>query len=93
MKIYIGGAITGNPMYKEHFAKVEELLSSQGHAVINPVKNEGFEYKDYIDMGLNELTKCDILYLLDGWENSPGALLEFNYARTVGLTILYEREE
>lgn len=90
MKIYIGGAITGNPKYIKDFETAEKLIISQGHAVINPVKNEGFSYKDYIDMGLNELMRCDILYLLDGWENSPGALLEFNYARTVGIDIMFE---
>ena len=29
MKIYIGGAITGNPMYKEQFAKMEEFRPEQ----------------------------------------------------------------
>lgn len=93
LKIYIGGSITGNPNYIKDFETAEKLLISQGHAVINPVKNEGFEYKDYIDMGLNELMKCDVLYLLNGWEHSSGALLEFNYAKTVGLEIVYEVEE
>ena len=92
-KIYIGGRITDNPNYIKEFETAEKLLISQGHAVINPVKNEDFTYKDYIDMGLNELMKCDILYLLKGWERSSGALLEFYYAKTVGLGIFCESED
>lgn len=90
MKIYIAGAITDNPKYIEQFAAAEKRLVADGHAVVNPVKNEGFTYKEYIDMGLNELMRCDAIYLLTGWEQSPGARLEYWYAITVGLQTFKE---
>jgi hypothetical protein len=70
---------------------MEKTLTEQGHAVINPVKNLGFDYKDYIDMGLCELMKCEAIYLLNGWNKSRGAFLERVYAITTGMKI-YEEE-
>lgn len=93
MKIYIAGAITNNPNYKEQFAEAERKLISEGHAVINPVKNLGFSYKDYIDMGLCELMHCDAIYMLSGFPKSRGAMLELTYASTVGMEIIYAEGE
>ena len=93
MKIYIAGAITNNPNYREQFKQTEERLTAKGHTVINPCKNEGFTYREYINMGLCELMHCDAIYMLSGWESSVGAKLEYEYAKAVELRIIYQRAD
>ena len=93
LKVYIAGAITDNPNYREQFKAAEERLTALGYAVINPCKNDGFTYREYINMGLCELMHCDAIYLLKGYENSTGATLEHDYARTVGLKVMSEAAE
>lgn len=93
MKIYIAGPITGNPDYVSDFKQVEKELIKRGHAVINPVKNLGFDYKDYIDMGLCELMKCDAIFVIDIYTNSRGVKLETTYALTVGIKLFESIED
>lgn len=96
-RIYIAGKVTGTSDYIERFAKAEEWLLEHDTecTVANPVKvnaglPENTPYKDYIHIGLEMLRACDTIYMLKGWENSSGAVLEHQYAKTLGYQIIYE---
>lgn len=91
--IFISGSITKDlhTNYRDKFKKAEEKLTAQGYAVINPsYQNVGFKYEDYLIITLNMLARCDAIYMLSGWEESKGALLEYNYACLTNKVILYE---
>lgn len=85
MRVYISGPITGRPDYLQEFGKTEQLLLGLGHEVINPTKvSESFpalSYGEYMKIDLALLEICDAIYLLDDWEQSAGAQLEFHYAK------------
>ncbi|MFQ6794700.1 MAG: DUF4406 domain-containing protein [Thomasclavelia sp.] len=85
LKVYIAGAITNNPYYEEQFNNCEQLLIFMGHVPLNPVKNIGFDYKAYIDMGLCELMQCDAICFINNEISSKGVNLERLYAKTVGM--------
>lgn len=92
-KVYIAGAITGYYNYKREFKVMELELRARGYVAFNPVKPLGFAYKEYIDMGLCELMKCDAVMALPGWERSKGASLEVQYAKTVDLPVFTSVQE
>lgn len=97
--IYISGAVTNNPNYKQEFAEAEIRLKKAGYKeIINPVKIMAnlppeTPYKVYMDLSLFLLRDCSEVYMLDGWKNSKGARLEHEYAECAGMKILYEKDE
>lgn len=95
MKIYISGGITGVPDYREHFEEAEKCLLAAGHTVVNPARVNGelpidTTHDEYMKMSLVMLDMCEGIFLLEGWENSKGATIEFEYAYEHKLTILFE---
>lgn len=90
MKIYIAGAITGDPDYKQKFKSAEKDLRLRGHDVVSPIYHSGPTYKDYLIQGLAALSGCDAIYLLPDYTISPGAQLELRLATLLGIKILHE---
>ena len=84
--IYISGPITGTSDYMERFEKVEKKLTENGYSVINPAKvnamlPEDATWEEYIKVSLTLLSICTGVYMMPGWRESRGAVLEFMQAR------------
>ena len=88
-KVYIAGKITGDPNYREKFAKAEAELKAQGYLVMNPaILPEGFEWEEYMDITVAMLRACGTIVMLPGWRNSKGAKCEYVIARSADKKIL-----
>lgn len=75
MKIYIAGAITGDPEYREKFRRAEEAVRAEGHVAVNPaVLPEGLEPGDYMRICTAMLDSCDAIALMRDWAHSKGAM-------------------
>ena len=91
MKVYLSGKITGDSNYRQKFNTMTEELLSYGYVVFNPaVLPDGFEYSDYMALDLLILSRCDAIFILRDWKNSPGARLEYEEAKRLGLQVLTE---
>lgn len=82
MIVYIAGKMTGLPRKgREAFRAAEARLKAQGHVVLNPaVLPDGLPQGAYMPICLAMLQQADAIYLLENYEDSPGAQLEFEFA-------------
>ena len=94
MKIYISGPITNTPDYISNFSAAEHNLKSeyQNAEIINPTVLDKLplEYDEYMKLDLMLLDMCDAIYMMNGWEKSKGACIEFGYALAKGKSIYFE---
>ena len=94
MRIYISGPITNTPCYINKFAVAEQKLKSEypNAEIINPTVLDKLplEYDEYMKLDLMLLDMCDAIYMMNGWEKSKGACIEFGYAVAKELIILSE---
>ena len=98
MRIYISGPITNVLDYKEKFAKAEQKLKkdSPNAEIINPtmiVLPQSCTHEDYMKIDFMLLDLADAIYMLDGWDWSKGACMEYGYALAKDLIILWESEQ
>ena len=103
--IFIAGPMTGKPNYNfDAFDKAEEWLKWLGYRVVNPanmgraaLKKHGEvpygspAYKELLAATMNEVTKCNSIYMLKGWEKSRGAKQELSTAIDLGKEIVLEK--
>lgn len=98
MKVYISGPITGHINYRERFAAAEEILKKAGYEPINPAEElaempVNTTHDEYMERAIALLAMCEGIYMLDGWEASTGANIEFDYAIRNRLTVCFEKGE
>ena len=106
-KVYIAGKIgeeVPSEATLRKFAKAEEFLQSKGYLVFNPTrsglgatadvlaKKKGTDfYREIMLLDLDVLAKCDTICMLADWTDSPGATVEYHFAKALGLEIIYKR--
>jgi len=89
MKVYIAGAITGVPDYRDKFGIAKKALEREGHTVLNPAAlPEGMEKKDYMRICFAMIDTADVITFLPNWENSKGANVERAYVTYIEKPIL-----
>jgi hypothetical protein len=93
MVVYISGKVTGLDIEisKQLFQDAETKLIELGYEVINPLKlpnDHDKTWESYMRVCITYLTKCDAIYMIDGWENSKGANLEYYLAYELKLKVI-----
>lgn len=95
MKVYISGAITNNPNAKSQFDKAKETLLelNKGYEPISPMDlphNHDKSWKSFMKEHIIELMKCDAIYMMQGWHESKGAVIEKELACALDFKIIHE---
>ena len=95
MKVYISGAITNNPNYLVEFDAAEKALVAAGHEVVNPARinmplPESTTHDEFMHVSFALMDLCDSVFMLESWDKSNGAHMEFEYAMRHKMTIVFE---
>lgn len=94
MKVYISGKISGLDLEeaKQRFLQAEEFLVGLGIQAVNPLKN-GLSVDDdwikHLCRDIELLHECSHIYMMDGWQESTGACIEYDFANRTGKKILF----
>jgi len=106
--IYIAGPYTAENTYslRRNILKAEaaarEVMKhgfvpviphSLGDALDTGSKFKHFQHHDWMQkLCLPLLSRCDGLLLIEGWQNSKGSRIEFDFAQTNNMPIFYKPE-
>jgi len=96
--IYLAGPISGPllPENRRRFYDVESKVLTHWFGrvekvILNPATLPlGLTEQDYMCIGMSMLAAADTVVMLEGWEQSAGATIEFNMAKKCGKRVLSE---
>jgi nucleoside 2-deoxyribosyltransferase len=91
--IYLSGPITNTIDYKEKFKRAEKKVQVvfPEAKVVNPAKVKlpgNSAHEDYMNIDYMFLDLADAICMLDGWQCSKGACMEYGYAKARDLLVL-----
>ncbi len=94
-KMYLTGKITGLHVkdYTASFNYWKKFFTKKGYKVISPIDlphNHKPEWKEYLKEDIKALVDCDFLFAMNNWQDSKGAKLEVEIARTLDIEIIWE---
>ena len=108
MQIYVAGPYTADTDegILENIAKAEEIgqaLLVKGYLPIIPHKitsfwdrkgpTKGWDHQTWIDRWCRPLLdRCDAVFMVPGWETSPGATIEYHHATEKGKPVYFSLE-
>ena len=94
---YIAGPMTGYPELNfPAFHQAAKIWRRRnGWGAVNPAEINPDVSADWTECMLEDikqLSKCDVIYMLKGWEHSYGAQIEYLVAKKLGIKVEYESE-
>ena len=98
MKIYISGKISGTNLTetRKRFAAAAKAMKRLGYEPVNPLDNglsEQDTWEVHIIKDIATLLQCKAIYMLQDWQDSKGARIEYYIATEIGMPIMYEIEK
>lgn len=95
MYIYISGKTEGLPIneVEAKYQQIELLLERFGGDVVNPLKktiSNGLLSGQYMIRRIEMLMECDSIFMLDNWNESTMARIEYDIAMRTGKNIYFE---
>lgn len=90
-RIYLAGPMTGLPEFNYPAFHAEAArLRQLGYHVENPAENNApadTTWSGYLRLALAQLITCDSIAMLQGWDKSKGARLEYHVASELGMQV------
>jgi hypothetical protein len=98
--VYVSGPIT-NPLKEHGWEHVEQMFNNaeqnfKNCIVVNPMKLfteeevATFTQLQFLQRCIQKLSKCSVIYMMKGYEDSFGAMIELEIAKNFKLKIIYE---
>lgn len=95
--VYLSGPMRGLPNFNyDLFNSTASAMREAGLVVLNPAENfdgdTSREFGEYMRADIKMLLKAGSIFLLPGWQDSEGARIEYQIAKSLGLDVIYHAE-